>query len=224
MWKTIKQNNADCITFKSIWVREHAHYHGEQSLQKFKAISIFNKDEIMCNFYGERLGFGASNKLFRRSILEKMDDYPNVFDKTITYGEDTDFCSRYLLLTNHVCKTNFKIHFYRQRKGGAVHSKFNESKLSLFKGLENALKYDSVVYQDALNYIRCRTSQVSLEFLFKIDVKTFSNKEIIKKLYKTYRENLKYMHKCTLSPWYLKGNFNYMFIPYFRFKFRKFLK
>ncbi len=223
MIENIKKFNADSFRFRLKWTTDKEKFKPTK-LEKFKVKMLSGQDDMQCHLFAGRIGFGSSSKLYRHEVLKKMDGYPRVFDEEIYYGEDTDFYSRYLLKSNNVAVSDVKLYVYRKHQGSLVRSKMNNKKLTMFKSFERAKKLDRTVYKNTYNYVSCRESEIALEFLFKIDTKDFHDKNAIQKLYKSYRENLKYLHKCKLAPWYLKGNFNYMFIPFFRFKFRKFLK
>ena len=132
------------------------------------------------------------NKLFRKSIIEKMDSYPNVFNPEIYYGEDLDFAFRYLTHCSSASYTPCKLYYYRSRKGSEVHSKFNAKKmLSIFSAHDRNIELCSKKFPSVEKYVRAFKCVSCVEMLFRIYPSNFDNVEVIKKLFNELKSNMK---------------------------------
>jgi len=214
----LKESKADVSICKFKWVGENKHYKKKALSSKYK--NFEGKDNMMSQLYcGKKFAFGLCNKLFRLEKIKKLENFPNVFNTKATYGEDTEFLTKYFSIINKACYTPAKLYFYRQRKGSLVHSKFNESKLSVFNCLDFAESLDKNVFQKSQVYFKSRRCVNDFDILFRISKTDYDNKEKISNLYCDFKKNLKYLFKGSKNPKYLW--FLPLTIPYLKIKLKK---
>lgn len=214
----IKKTGADISICKFKWVGEGRHY--KQKMVSSKCRLYVGKDANMAQLYcGKNFAFGLCNKLFKVEKLKKIENYPNVFNTKATYGEDTELLTKYFAISEKVAFTSAKLYFYRQRKGSLVHSKFSESKLSVFNCLDFADTLDKKVFEKSQVYFRSRRCVNDFDILFRISKSDYNNKENITKIYCDFKENLTYLFKGSKNPKYLW--FLPLTLPYLRIKLRK---
>lgn len=207
MHKALTESNADCAVMRYKWVSDSQKYIKTKSSKNEKLIKtkIYeDKDMIMSYFFSGKFGFGPWNKLYKKQVFKLLNEDNNLFDKEMSYGEDAEFNTRYFDKTNKVAYINEKLYFYRQRKGGAIYSKFNTKKLSIFKWIETANNLDKDIYIETQNYIKAREAMINLEMLFRIINSEYSDLDIIQKLYFGFCDNKKYISKSKNFPSYLK--------------------
>ena len=130
------------------------------------------------------------NKLYRHSIIQQMDNYPNVINSEIFFGEDMDFNFNYLSLCQKAIFTPTKLYYYRMRKGSEVHSKFNaERKLSIFKAHRKNIQVCAEKYPNVEQYVRAFVCVSCIEMLFRISASDFDDREIIRDLFNALKKN-----------------------------------
>lgn len=174
-------------------VKENFNY-TKTKKQKMKKSKLFSGTEnILSQFMSTRLfKVNIWNKLFRKSIIEKMDSYPNVFNPEIYYGEDLDCAFRYLTHCSSASYIPCKLYYYRSRKGSEVHSKFNAKKmLSIFSAHDRNIELCSKKFPSVEKYVRAFKCVSCVEMLFRIYPSNFDNVEVIKKLFNELKSNMK---------------------------------
>ena len=202
----LKSTKADFSIFKAKWVKDKFGYdYAKQKRMKNRKTKIFEgSDNIMSLYFARRIGFTVWSRLFRHDILKKMPEYPKLFNENTKYSEDLEFNTAYIENSKKAVFINKKLYYYRQRKGGLIHSKFNESKLSVFNAFDRAEKLDKRIYKQAQIYISSHKAVVCLEILFRIIKSDYDDKDKIKKVYSDFCENLKYVLKAKRNPFYIK--------------------
>lgn len=220
----IVQTNADIAVYRPKWIKEEAAYDKMKFKRKELNAKVFESaDTLVSMLYYGKLGYGPCNKLYRKSILQKMEGYPNVFNTKSHYGEDTEFVTMYLSISEKLAFSKQKLYLYRQRKGSVVHSKFNERKLSVFNGLDRAEALDDEKFKNAKVYIKGRRATIALEMLFRMSRTDYRKKEVIQKLYNDYKHNVKYLTKGRKNPGYMRA-FMPLVLPVLKLMFFKYLK
>lgn len=220
----LKSTKSDFSIFKAKWTNEDFKYNFQRHkrIKKFKTKIINDSDNIMSLYYARRIGFTVWSRLYRHDILKKMPEYPKLFNESTKYSEDLEFNTGYIENSKKAVFINKKLYYYRQRKGGLIHSKFNESKLSVFNAFERTDKLDKKLYKQSQVYINSHKAVVCLEILFRIIKSDYQDKEKITEIYKEFCENLKFVIKAKRNPFYIK--LLPFAKPYIKIKLRKRLK
>lgn len=188
-----------------------------QNNEKFLQ-ALANPDDIISHLFCGKIGFTLWNKLYRFEKIQQLSTFPKVFNEKSFYGEDLEFNTLYLSNCSKIASTKEKLYFYRRRKGGAVKSGFNQKKLSVFNGIENALKLDDAVFENSKIYIKSQCAISCLEMLLKIIGTHFDERETVEKLFLGLKNNAKFVKKGRLNKWYLR-----LFVPWMPFLIKPFL-
>ena len=227
--KTITENNCDCAVGNIQVVKEKFHHKdiSTSKIKKYKTV-FFNQEEILCEiFNATKISSSVWNKIYKHSLLQKMKAYPETFDVETKYGEDAPFNFKYFTLVNKVCFCSEKIYYYRQRNGSLMRSKFNESKLTFFDGIDQCIEL-AIEKKLAVpeKYARAFKASVAMDLLFmmqKSGKKDFHNSQAVKRAILILKENKKYFKQCKNQPAYRKL-FGGLALWFFQTYFHKFLK
>lgn len=169
-------------------------------------------DDIISHLFSGRIDFGPCNKLYRLDKIQTLSTFPKAFDEKIFYGEDLEFNTRYLCNCTKIAAIKETLYFYRKRKGSAVRSGFNQKKLSVFNGLERALKLDDKIFANSKIYIKSQCAISCLEMLLKIIGTHFDDGATVEKLFLGLKNNAGFVKKGKLNKWYLR-----LFVPWMPF-------
>lgn len=195
--KNMIENNSDLSICNFYRVEEDFKMNYDKVPTEKNKIILFNQVDAMCQlFSGKLFDLCPWNKLFKHSLLKKMENYPDVYNKKIYYGEDTDLNFNYLQQCSKVCYTKDKLYFYRLRKGSLVRSKFNEKRLTTFIGIDNAIEVCEKNFPLAEKYAKSWKGLVSIEMLFYIYKSDYKNRETIKTLMNNLKSNMKNIVTC----------------------------
>lgn len=182
--------------------KEHTKFSKKMPKLKKKMLSFNDNTDILCQYLSTRRFRPAmGNKMYRHEIMQKMPNYPNCFDKSVSYGEDSLFISNYLKFCNKAKWIDFNGYYYRARKGSSVHSGFSENKLSVFKMHESNFKTFADNKQ-VLTYAQSYFCVSCVEMLFRIYVSEYENPQLVKDLYDNLKLNLPALKKSKRCPWY----------------------
>ena len=196
----IKKHNSDWSICGFKWTKEKFSYKKVDKTLKAKNVKpeCFNNkvdilNQLLCS---KKFYYGPVNKLFRMSIFQSMEQFPNIFDTKIAYGEDADLNFRYATQINSAVYSKQKLYYYRQRKGSAVKSKFSEKHLTVFRGWQKSLQTCQKSFPEVEKYVRACMCISSLEMLFRIFSCDYENPEIVNKLYACFKQNRKFLWKA----------------------------
>ena len=196
LYTNLIYSESDCSVCGNKNVCDSYKYTFIKNSNKKKNLTFSNQEEILIDFLSKpRLKFFALNKLYKTELLKKLENYPNVFNCNISYGEDLDFVFRYFSLCNKLIYSNSKLYLYRQRYQSVTHSKFNRKNLSVFEGLENNIKTFEI-NKKVLPYLKALKYVLSIENLWKIYCAKYKNKEDINYLFQNLKNCKPYLVKA----------------------------
>lgn len=161
------------------------------------------------------------NKLYKKSLLEEVEGFPNLFNKNIIYGEDLDLNIRIFKNAKMVAFVRKKLYLYRVVNGGAVRGKFKKELLSVFDVHERCLEFTKDL-PELKPYIYANICVSCVEMLFRISKSNYNDEKVVRKLYKDMIENKKYLFSCKDIQWYKK--LIPLARPILKMKLNKFLK
>lgn len=209
LYRNMVEHNADISICNYKKVKENFHFSDCKKASDCNKIKFYDQESAMCQYFScKKFDLNVWSKLYKNDILKKFESYPNVFDKKVIYGEDVDFNSKYLMFCKKCVYTTTNLYYYRQRKSSIVHSKFNESRLTTFIGINNAIKRYEGKYPQAQKYIKSLKGLVSIEMLYYIYKSEYSDKQTIEDLLYNLKSNMKYIVSCKRNHLYRR-----IFVP-----------
>ena len=159
-----------------------------KKLKNNEKIYILDRKNALAEMLSSNLFYGTVTcKLFKTKFLNNIK-----FDKNIHYGEDLDFCFKFMNNCNKFAYTNRKLYHYIIQKNSIVTSKFNTKKLTLIDCYNNIIK---VVKDDEELYKCARAMQglITIELLYYVVRDKYKDKILKKRLKKIIRESMKFI-------------------------------
>ncbi len=169
-----------------------------------KFFSFSGTENILSHLYSNNPFYVCVwNKLYRVEKLRQMENFPNVFNPALAYGEDLDFNFSYMKNCQNANFTRAKLYQYRKRRGSEVRSKFNPNKmLSIFKSHETNIQICKAHFPQVEKYVRAFYCLSCVEMLFRIYFSNFQEKEVIAKLFEGMKANMSSLKKAKEVPKY----------------------
>jgi len=212
-YNTLEKNNSDIVGCGSNFFKEQIRYDDVQFEDLTNKNFISNYDDLDVIFSKMLVSRPSSfftlgvNKMFRKELLSKIDTYPILFNNKISYGEDTNMLCKYLLNVKKVSVVNKKLHYYRQRKGSVLHSKFKENLITVLKSTEPLDLLDKTKFKLTDIHRKSLQAIFAVEMIHRIRKSDFNDKEKCNYVYNEFKNNLKYTFLAKYNVWYIK----YMF-------------
>lgn len=222
--KNMAESGCDLSICSFKRVKEDYKFKRIRSVEKPRKVKLYETEDAICQHLSMNVFFtSACNRLYKSSVMQKMAEHPNVFDKEISYGEDTEFNFRYMRLSGKTVFTPRKLYFYRTRKGSAVHGKFNEKLLSELIGTDRMIETCKNEIPSALKYALGFKCVYCTDILYRIYKSKYTNREVTQSLYAFLKENAKQLRLGKRNPRYRKY-FMWTVPIYFKIVLRKELK
>lgn len=207
--KNLVENDVDISICRYKRVQEDFQLNYDKKEKLSKKLTFFDTESTICQLYSGRLfDVCVWNKLYKHEILKQIDNYPEVYNTNIKYGEDVEFNIRYLEKSKGAVFTKDRLYYYRQRKGSLVRSSFNEKRLTDFIGIDYAISVCENKFPTAEKYTKSWKGLVCIEMLFYIYKSEYSNKQVIETLLKDLKANMKYIVTCKRNHLYRR-----IFVP-----------
>lgn len=196
LYEAINKYDADYAGSRYRRVDEVMLYRNLKNKKPNKKIDVYSGyDDVYTAFLANPLERSAAMKMFRLSSLKRMKEYPNVFDSTVYYGEDAYMMAHYVKGAKTLVYLKAELYFYRTVKTSLMHSKFVEKNLTLYRFLDYIKTLDPIVYKEAIKYVPSVICFACMDLIYKLRHSEYQNKEMIKKIYNDYRNNIKGMYK-----------------------------
>lgn len=195
--KNMVENDVDISICRYKRVKEDFELDYKKNDKPTKKLIFFDKESTICQLYsGKLFDVCVWNKLYKHEIIKQIDNYPEVYNTNIKYGEDVEFNIRYLEKSKGAVFTKDRLYYYRQRKGSLVRSSFNEKRLTDFIGIDYAISVCENKFPKAEKYIKSWKGLVSVEMLYYIYKSDYANKDKINELLKNLKDNMNYIVTC----------------------------
>lgn len=180
----LTKHNADISIVRYKRVKENFCLDYSKPQKLSKKLKTFNQQDTISQLYsGALFDVCVWNKLYKHQILKQIENYPNVYNTEIKYGEDAEFNFKYLKNSHKAVFSYSRLYFYRQRKSSLVHSGFNEKKLTDFIGLNYVERECHKNFPEAEDYIKSWKALVCIEMLFYIYLNKYDDKDKIERLF-----------------------------------------
>ncbi len=198
-----RETDADVVCCKYSHINKNFKNENIKNKKNAEKIQIFEeKSEILSKFLtNKKFCYVVWNKLYRKTLLEKLDEYPNLLESKIAYGEDLEFNFRCLLKCNKVAYVSQSLYFYRILRNSAVRGKFKERLLSVFDA-HNKCMENSKEFAQLQPYIRANICVSCVEMLFRMSKAKYENSEVIREVYSQMLENKKYLLTSKGQQWF----------------------
>lgn len=198
-----RETDADVVCCKYSHINKNFENKDIKIKKNSKKIQIFEeKTEILSKFLtNNKFCYVVWNKLYRKTLLEKIEGFPNLLDSKIFYGEDLEFNFRCLLKGNKVAYISQSLYFYRILRNSAVRGKFKDKLLSVFDA-HNKCMENSKEFAQLHPYIRANICVSCVEMLFRMSKAKYENSKVIREVYSQMLENKKYLLTSKGQQWF----------------------
>lgn len=155
----------------------------------FSKNKIFDHNEIMSQMVlNKNIHFVTWNKLYKTEIAKKVS-----FNDELHYGEDFDFCTKYVKYCKSAMFLNKRLYKYYLNKGSIIHEKFSNSNKLFIEYLIS--RCESETNENDRNTLRAWISFTSKYYKRLMRKSKIKNEEYIKFLDNNIKENEKYLLK-----------------------------
>ena len=196
------QNQADMAVcgIKRVSERKSENFNANKSI-KIGKVRIYDKIEALCEFFSQKnFDFLLMNKIFRKDVAIKSGAR---FLNGTRYGEEGYFFFKYLSACEKTVFYPDKTYVYVQRKNSLMHSSFNESRLDIYKNLDEVLEL-SKDYPTVLPYIKAMRAGYSAGLLYFILRGKYKNSDVIARIVRTLNSDVKSLKKAPKIAFYKK--------------------
>lgn len=199
LYRLIKTYNADVSLCGKKRHSENKIINLEKFNNKQHSVTILNKQECIAEMLSSNLFNGTVYaKLFKTKNLKNAN-----FDESIHYGEDLDFCFKFMQNSNKFVFTKKRLYHYIIRKNSIVTSKFKKEKLTCLNCYDNII--NKIKDNDEL--LICAKSMqglIAIELLYYTWRDKFKDKKIKQKLKSLIKNSIPYIKKNKRLPFILK--------------------
>ena len=201
--KAITENGVDtavCGIYRISERQAEKFNYGKKRLSE-KISSYDNLQALEQFFSQEKFDFLLMNKIFSSEILRESG--ANFLDGT-RYGEEGYFFFRYLSACKKTVYYGAKTYVYVQRKNSLMHSEFNESRLDIYKNLDETERQAQENYPTVVSYIRVMRAGYSAGLLYFIRKAKYNNSAVIADIVKRLKDDVKSRKKAPKIALYKK--------------------
>ena len=202
LYNLMQKHNADVVNYRTKRVSSSISYLSTKfkKIQSAK-ISVYNTvDEVYTALLVDMNEHGPTSKLFKRDILKKLKTYPNVFNKNVSYGEDSLFLFSCFKFCERAVWSKAELYYYRQIKNSKVHSNFKESDALFLDYTDELINLDPIKFPQSSKYTRSALCLHAMDLIRKFSTSDYKNPETAEKIYRLYRDNLKYLPHLSRYP------------------------
>ena len=176
--KTVTENASDTAVCGIYRVSERqAEKFNYGKKRHSRKVSAYDNLQALEQFFSqEKFDFLLMNKIFSAKILRESG--ASFLDGT-RYGEEGYFFLAYLSACKKTVSCGAKTYVYVQRKNSLMHSEFNESRLDIYKNLDETERQAQENYPTVVPYIRVMRAGYSAGLIYFIRKAKYKNSEVI---------------------------------------------
>lgn len=196
------QNQADMAVcgIKRVSERKSEIFDAHKIVKSGK-IRTYDKMQALCEFFSQKtFDYLLMNKIFCTDIAVKSG--ARFLDGT-RYGEEGYFFFKYLSACEKTVYYPDKTYVYVQRKSSLMHSAFNESRLDIYKNLDEVIN-EAKDYSAVLPYVKVMRAGYSAGLLYFILRGKYKNSDVIARIVRTLNADVKSLKKAPKIALYKK--------------------